>query len=105
MSDSSRPHGLQPTRLLRPWDFPGKSALPFLVVGCMTRLSVRGPHSYVKMVLELYSSAVLVPAPAGEVRCVCVAGLWVPELGCGFGAVDVVRCLSVLPRPGLPAGN
>jgi len=21
-----RPHGLQPTRLLRPWDFPGKSA-------------------------------------------------------------------------------
>ena len=25
VSDSSRPHGLQPTRLLRPWDFPGKS--------------------------------------------------------------------------------
>ena len=25
MSDSSRPHGLQPTRLLHPWDFPGKS--------------------------------------------------------------------------------
>ena len=25
MSDSSQPHGLQPTRLLRPWDFPGKS--------------------------------------------------------------------------------
>ena len=25
MSDSWRPHGLQPTRLLRPWDFPGKS--------------------------------------------------------------------------------
>ena len=24
MSDSSRPHGLQPTRLLRPWYFPGK---------------------------------------------------------------------------------
>ena len=22
---TSRPHGLQPTRLLRPWDFPGKS--------------------------------------------------------------------------------
>src|SRR5574337_1233420 len=27
MSDSSRPHGLQPTRLLHPWDFPGKSPL------------------------------------------------------------------------------
>ena len=25
VSDSSRPHGLQPTRLLRPWDFSGKS--------------------------------------------------------------------------------
>ena len=25
MSDSSQPHRLQPTRLLHPWDFPGKS--------------------------------------------------------------------------------
>ena len=25
MSDSLQPHGLQPTRLLHPWDFPGKS--------------------------------------------------------------------------------
>ena len=30
MSDSSQPHGLQPTRLLRPWDFLGKST----GVGC-----------------------------------------------------------------------
>ena len=30
ISDSSRPHGLQPTRLLHPWDFPGKST----GVGC-----------------------------------------------------------------------
>ena len=30
MSDSSGPHGLQPTRLLHPWDFPGKST----GVGC-----------------------------------------------------------------------
>ena len=30
MSDPQRPHGLQPTRLLRPWDFPGKST----GVGC-----------------------------------------------------------------------
>ena len=26
VSDSLRPHGLSPIRLLRPWDFPGKSA-------------------------------------------------------------------------------
>ena len=30
MSDSVRPHGLQPTRLLRPWDIPG--SLEFLMV-------------------------------------------------------------------------
>ena len=30
MSNSSRPHGLQLTRLLRPWNFPGKST----GVGC-----------------------------------------------------------------------
>ena len=30
VSDSLRPHGLQPTRLLCPWDFPGKST----GVGC-----------------------------------------------------------------------
>ena len=30
VSNSSRPHGLQPTRLLRPWDFLGKST----GVGC-----------------------------------------------------------------------
>ena len=30
VSDSSRPHGLQPTRLLHPWDFRGKST----GVGC-----------------------------------------------------------------------
>ena len=29
MSDSLRPHGPQPTRLLHPWDFPGKTGLPF----------------------------------------------------------------------------
>ena len=37
MSDSSWPHGLQPTRLLRPWDFPGKST----GVGCHCLLQVR----------------------------------------------------------------
>ena len=30
MSDSSQPHGWQPTRLLCPWDFPGKN----IGVGC-----------------------------------------------------------------------
>ena len=36
MSDSSRPHGLQPTRFLCPWGFPGKST----GVGCHGLLPV-----------------------------------------------------------------
>ena len=32
VSDSLRPHGLQPTRLLPPWDSPGKS----IGVGCQS---------------------------------------------------------------------
>ena len=38
VSDSSRPHGLQTTRLLCPWDFPGKST----GVGCHCLLRYRG---------------------------------------------------------------
>ena len=36
-SDSQQPHGLQPTRLLHPWDFPGKST----GVGCHCLLHPR----------------------------------------------------------------
>ena len=38
VSDSERPHGLQPTRLLHPWDFPGKST----GVGCHCLLRAWG---------------------------------------------------------------
>ena len=41
MSDSSRPHGLQPTRLLRPWYFPGKS--PGVGCHCLLRAAVLTP--------------------------------------------------------------
>ena len=34
VSDSSRPHGLKPTGLFRPWDFPGKNT----GVGCHYKL-------------------------------------------------------------------
>ena len=42
MSDSSRPHELQPTRLLRPWDLPGKST----GVGCHCLLQRNNPSGY-----------------------------------------------------------
>ena len=36
VSDSLRPHRLQPTRLLCPWDFPGKNT----GVGCRALLQI-----------------------------------------------------------------
>ena len=45
VSDSSRPHGLQPTRLLHPWDFPGKSTR----VGCHCLLLILMRISYLKI--------------------------------------------------------
>ena len=43
VSDSYRPHGLQPTRLLHPWDFPGKST----GVGCHCLLPVLQQHTFI----------------------------------------------------------
>ena len=49
VSNSSWPQGLQPTRLLRPWDFPGEST----GVGChcLLRFSVQSSHSVNKPLL------------------------------------------------------
>ena len=44
VSDSWRPHGLQPTRLLCPWDFPGKSAR----VGCHCLLQWIHRHNHIR---------------------------------------------------------
>ena len=56
VSNSSRPHGLQPTRLLHPWDFPGKST----GVGCHCLLHYIVRQGYmirIKAVTVLHSSA------------------------------------------------
>ena len=44
VSYSSRPHGLQPTRLLCPWEFPGKST----GVGCIafSKTGLNDPDNY-----------------------------------------------------------
>ena len=42
VSNPQRPHGLQPTRLLHPWDFPGKST----GVGCHCLLLLSRRHRF-----------------------------------------------------------
>ena len=48
VSDPQRSHGLQPTRLLNPWDFPGKST----GVGCHC-LYIENPKDSTRKLLEL----------------------------------------------------
>ena len=52
MSDSSRPHGLQPTKLLHPWDFSGKrtgvGCHSYKWVKCRKYFSYAGNFSLVK---------------------------------------------------------
>ena len=49
VSDSSRPHGLQPTRLLCPWDFAGKST----GVGCHCLLLSILSHLKLKTIYDI----------------------------------------------------
>ena len=66
MSDSLWSHGLQPTRLLHPWDFPGKST----GVGChclqrsSSSLSVKRISAYLRLLIVLL--AILIPACASS---------------------------------------
>ena len=51
VSDSSRPNGPQPTRLLQPWDFPGKST----GVGCHCLLPLLALESPINMRIFTWS--------------------------------------------------
>ena len=58
VSDSSRPHGVQPTRLLHPWDFPGKRT----GVGCHCLLWQIPTNSKQKLQAELLTPPPQAPA-------------------------------------------
>ena len=85
MSDSVQPHGLQPTRLLCPWDFPGEST----GVGC-------------HRLLPLTPLGCSIPSPPGgawhPVSRVPL-GSWVVQvciIGCSFFLIRI--CLNVFPQ-------
>ena len=50
VSDPQRPHGLQPTRVLHPWDFPGKST----GVGCHCLLRISLMKINAKLLKNIY---------------------------------------------------
>src|SRR5574341_1968351 len=59
MSDSVRPHGLQPTRLPRPWDSPGKNTR----VGCLFLLQCMKVKSLSRVQLLVTPWTVAYQAP------------------------------------------
>ena len=59
VSDPQRPSGLQPTRLLRPWDFPGKSI--GLGCHCLLRLIVYNLSYLFCLICHLYFSIISSP--------------------------------------------
>ena len=85
VSNPQRPHGLQPTRLLHPWDFPGKST----GVGChclLRKSSMPTPQltSYFPRLLKvlLYFIALI----HMYMCCVCNR-LIVKNMGCGANSL------------------
>ena len=71
VSNSQRPHGLQPTRLLRPWDFPGKST----GVGCHCLLHDQ-PRQHIKKQKHYFAHK----SPSSQSYGFSISHLWMWEL-------------------------
>jgi len=96
VSHSSWPHGLQPTRLLRPWDFPGKR----------TRLHQKSPCLHACLVASVMSDSLWLHV-AGEAPLSMGFSRKNTEVAChswsGLHSNNGVRCPPPgdLPHPGI----
>ena len=99
LSDPQRSHGLQPSRLLRPWDFPGKNT----EVGCHRLLHTSLTHlhllhcfcqvnslSRVQLFATPWTVAYQAPLSKGFSRQECWSGLPFPSSG------DLPHCRQTL---------
>ena len=77
MSNSLQPHGLQPTRLLHPWDFPGKST----GVGCHCLLWLRALW---------WPKCEGNPKKEGD-TCICVAGTLCCTLESNYSPIKKIK--------------
>ena len=84
VSDSSRPHGVQPTRLLHPWDFPGKRT----GVGCHCLPWQIPTNSKQKLQAELLTP----PSPGPRRPCLSSPGC------CGCSLRRCSRCEAASPK-------
>ena len=82
LSDPQRSHGLQPSRLLRPWDFPGKST----GVGChclLRRYTIRSAFStlwfWAKTHSPIYSITFSLQRTSYEINLNCLPCLDKPK--------------------------
>ena len=88
VSDPQRPHGLQPSRLLHPWDFPGKST----GVGChcLLRLLMIPAPKRLKHAIVLSRKSLVIPLAdrilvfLGSVLILCIYTIpWFQNRICG----------------------
>ena len=88
MSDSSLPYGLQPTRLLCPWDFPGKSTgVGRHCLLCSLLKDALQPSNWRACLFPLYSATL----------CFSNCGLWTTCVRITWDASLKCRVLGLIP--------
>ena len=98
VSNSLRPHGLQPTRLLRPWDFPGRST----GVGCHCLRQKKKSCAYACRIASVVSDS-LRPYGLWPARFLCQGGgfsrqeYWSVLANTGCHTL-LEHCISCCPR-------
>ena len=103
VSDSLQPHGLWPTRLLCPWNFPGKNTR----VGCHFLLQgifpIQGSNPRVLSLLHWQVDS-LPQVPPGK-PCALQQGLVVYFIYSSMYLLTLNSCFIPSPNPNLPFGN
>ena len=88
-----RPHGLQPTKLLRPWDFPGKST----GVGCHCLLRVAGLEFPYSSLSNCTFSCLLLSSFLGWTPPFCLLclapSISLPMTGCCTGVLCPIKLI------------
>ena len=101
-SDSSWPHGLQPTRLLHPWDFPGKNT-GWVAISFSNAWKWKGKVkllSHVRLFTTPWTAAYQAPPSMGFSRQAYWSGLPLPSpYVCINMLIYTHTCTHISPSP------